>query len=35
MSLLEPSLILVVGLILGGVVISVMLPIFDINTLIR
>lgn len=35
MSLLEPSLILVVGLILGGVVISIMLPIFEINTLIR
>ncbi len=34
-SLLEPLLILVVGAILGAIVISIMLPIFEINSLIR
>jgi general secretion pathway protein F len=35
MSLLEPALILGIGLILGAVVVSIMLPIFEINTLIH
>jgi len=35
MALLEPTLILLIGLILGGVVLSIMLPIFEINTLIH
>lgn len=35
MSLLEPTLILLVGALLGGVVISIMLPIFEINTLVH
>ncbi len=35
MSLLEPTLILFIGVILGGVILSIMLPIFEINTLIH
>ena len=34
-SLLEPFLILVIGALLGAVVISILLPIFEINALIR
>lgn len=35
MSLLEPALILIIGAVLGSVIVSIMLPIFEINTLIR
>jgi type II secretory pathway component PulF len=35
MSLLEPALILGVGLVLGATVVSIMLPIFEMNTLIH
>lgn len=35
MSLLEPALILVLGLIVGFIVISMLLPIFEINFLVR
>lgn len=34
-SLLEPMIILVLGLILGGVVLAMLLPIFQINMLIK
>ncbi|MCM8789664.1 MAG: type II secretion system F family protein [Candidatus Omnitrophica bacterium] len=33
-SLLEPAIILILGLIIGGIVIAVLLPIFNINTLV-
>lgn len=33
-SLLEPAIILILGLIIGGMVIAVLLPIFNINTLV-
>jgi type II secretory pathway component PulF len=33
-SLLEPAVILILGLIIGGMVIAVLLPIFNINTLV-
>ena len=33
-SLLEPAIILVLGLIIGGIVMAVLLPIFNINTLV-
>ncbi|MFH1413934.1 MAG: type II secretion system F family protein [Candidatus Omnitrophota bacterium] len=33
-SLLEPGIILFLGLIIGGIVIAVLLPIFNINTLV-
>lgn len=33
-SLLEPAIILVLGLIIGGMVIAILLPIFDINRLV-
>jgi general secretion pathway protein F len=35
MSLLEPALILVLGAIVGFIVISMLLPIFEINFLVR
>jgi type II secretion system protein F len=35
MSLLEPTLILVLGLVVGFIVISMLLPIFEINFLVR
>lgn len=34
-SLLEPIIILVVGLILGGIVLAMLLPIFQINLLVK
>lgn len=34
-SLLEPAIILVLGLVLGGIVLAMLLPIFQINTLIQ
>ncbi|UCE72055.1 MAG: type II secretion system F family protein, partial [Nitrospiraceae bacterium] len=34
-SLLEPSLILIMGLIVGFIVISVLLPIFELNQLMK
>lgn len=34
-ALLEPAIILVLGLVLGGVVLAMLLPIFQINTLIQ
>ena len=33
-SLLEPLIILVLGLVIGGMVIAVLLPIFNLNTLV-
>ena len=33
-SLLEPAIILVLGLVIGGIVMAVLLPIFNINTLV-
>lgn len=33
-SLLEPAIILVLGLIIGGMVVAILLPIFNINTLV-
>lgn len=33
-SLLEPAIILVLGVIIGGIVMAVLLPIFNINTLV-
>lgn len=35
MSLLEPALILVMGLIVGFIVVSVLLPIFELNQIMR
>ena len=35
MSLLEPSLILIMGLIVGFIVVSVLLPIFELNEIMR
>jgi general secretion pathway protein F len=35
MSLLEPSLILLMGLIVGFIVVSVLLPIFELNEIMR
>lgn len=35
MSLLEPAMILVMGLIVGFIVISMLLPIFEINMMTR
>ena len=34
-ALLEPVMILVVGAIVGGIVIAMLLPIFEMNQLIR
>ena len=34
-SLLEPAMILTMGVVVGFVVISVLLPIFEMNQLIR
>jgi general secretion pathway protein F len=34
-SMLEPVMILVMGLIVGFVVISILLPIFEMNQMIR
>jgi type II secretory pathway component PulF len=34
-SLLEPMMILIIGAILGVIVISIMLPIFEINQLMH
>ena len=34
-SLLEPAMILVMGVIVGGIVLSICLPIFEMNQLIR
>jgi general secretion pathway protein F len=33
-SLLEPAIILILGLVIGGIVMAVLLPIFNINTLV-
>lgn len=33
-SLLEPAIILIVGLVIGGMVMAILLPIFNINTLV-
>jgi len=35
MSLLEPLMILIMGLLVGFVVISVLLPIFEMNQLVK
>ncbi|MBI3617395.1 MAG: type II secretion system F family protein, partial [Candidatus Omnitrophica bacterium] len=34
-SLLEPLMILVMGLVTGFIVIAMLLPIFDINTMMK
>ena len=34
-SLLEPAMILVMGAVVGFIVISVLLPIFEMNQLVR
>jgi general secretion pathway protein F len=34
-SLLEPAMILVMGVVVGFIVISILLPIFEMNQLIR
>jgi len=35
MSLLEPVMILIMGLLVGFIVISVLLPIFEMNQLVK
>jgi general secretion pathway protein F len=34
-SLLEPAMILVMGVVVGFIVISILLPIFEMNQLVR
>jgi len=34
-SILEPVIILVMGLVVGFIVISILLPIFEMNQLVR
>jgi general secretion pathway protein F len=34
-SLLEPAMILFMGLVVGFIVVSVLLPIFEMNQLVR
>ena len=34
-SLLEPAMILLMGLIVGFIVVSILLPIFEMNQLVR
>ena len=33
-SLIEPAIILIVGLVIGSMVMAILLPIFNINTLV-
>jgi len=34
-SLLEPVMILIMGLVVGFIVVSILLPIFEMNQLVR